>query len=166
MTKLAIAADAIPLVSTTAERAGKFPSPDTNQRVHNLETGTIDRWDGAAWVSTPLTLPTSLAGLTLTAPLLAPNGTNSAPSIALANDPDTGFYSAGTGLFSLVIGGTVIGSFQAGTTSFLNTVQADGLTVENIAQFDGQVLIDSNEVTFGAADSAGTGYRLLRVPNA
>lgn len=53
MTKLAFAQDAIPLVATTAARGVAFPTPDTNQRVQNLETGAIERYNGSAWVSTP-----------------------------------------------------------------------------------------------------------------
>jgi hypothetical protein len=166
MPELAREIDAIPVVATTAERAGKYPTPSVNQRVHNLETGAIDRWNGSAWTSTPLTLPASLAGMTFTAPVLIANGSTSAPAIALAADTNTGWYSAGVGLLSLVINGTVVASFQAATSSFLNNIAADSLTVENITQLDGQFILANETVDFGAADSAGTGYRVLRVPNA
>ncbi len=42
---------AVPVVATTADRATAFPSPTTNQRVHNLQTGAIERWNGSAWVT-------------------------------------------------------------------------------------------------------------------
>lgn len=66
--ELARAIDAIPVVATTAERAGKYPNPAVNQRVHNLATGNIDRWNGTAWVSTPLatTDPLEVGALTVT----------------------------------------------------------------------------------------------------
>ena len=44
--------DAIPLVSTTAERGTLFPTPSTGQRVQNLETGAIERYTGSAWATT------------------------------------------------------------------------------------------------------------------
>ncbi|HUU96467.1 MAG TPA: hypothetical protein VM487_12065 [Phycisphaerae bacterium] len=39
-----------PLVRNSAERDGTFPVPDMNQRVHNLQTATLQRWNGSAWV--------------------------------------------------------------------------------------------------------------------
>lgn len=43
--------DGVPVVASTTERNTRFPSPDTNQRVHNLGTGAIERWNGAAWAT-------------------------------------------------------------------------------------------------------------------
>lgn len=42
---------ALPIAATTADRDAGFPSPAEGQRVQNLETGNIERWDGAAWVT-------------------------------------------------------------------------------------------------------------------
>lgn len=41
--------DAIPLVSTTAERGTLFPSPSVGQRVQNAETGAVERYTGTVW---------------------------------------------------------------------------------------------------------------------
>lgn len=50
MTPFAKVQDAIPLVPTTAYRNTFYPSTTSiNQRVQNLETGDIERWDGSAW---------------------------------------------------------------------------------------------------------------------
>jgi hypothetical protein len=49
MPTLAKQVDGIPIVQTTAERAVAFPSPEPNQRVHNLETGYIERWTLGTW---------------------------------------------------------------------------------------------------------------------
>lgn len=51
MSKLALASDAIPLVATTTERGVRFPTPDTNQRVQNLETARYEMWNGSSWVN-------------------------------------------------------------------------------------------------------------------
>lgn len=51
MPTLAKQVDGIPVVQTTAERAVLFPSPEPNQRVHNLETGSIERWTNGGWAS-------------------------------------------------------------------------------------------------------------------
>lgn len=48
---LARGIDTIPLVASTAERAGKFPNPSVGQRVQNAGTGAIERWNGTAWVT-------------------------------------------------------------------------------------------------------------------
>lgn len=42
--------DAIPIVPTTAYRNAFYPSTTViNQRVHNLETGNIEKWNGTSW---------------------------------------------------------------------------------------------------------------------
>lgn len=51
MTKLARAIHGIPVVVSTLARAAMFPTPETDQRVHNLETGYIERFDGASWLA-------------------------------------------------------------------------------------------------------------------
>jgi hypothetical protein len=42
--------DTTPVVETTAERDARFPSPALNQRVQNLETQSLERWDGSTWI--------------------------------------------------------------------------------------------------------------------
>ena len=55
MSTLANAIDAIPIVQTTAERTSLFATPQVNQRVHNLETGNIERFDSSlGWVTSAL----------------------------------------------------------------------------------------------------------------
>jgi hypothetical protein len=49
--ELAPALWGIPVVSGSSERATLFPSPSTNQRVQNLASGNIERWNGSAWVA-------------------------------------------------------------------------------------------------------------------
>ena len=44
--------DALPVVPTTAFRTAFYPSTTRiNTRVHNLETGNIERWNGTSWVT-------------------------------------------------------------------------------------------------------------------
>lgn len=42
--------DATPVVSDQAARDALFPTPTTNQRVHRLDTGALEQWNGSAWV--------------------------------------------------------------------------------------------------------------------
>lgn len=49
--RIASLLDALPIVASTADRNLLFPAPDTNQRVHNLQTAAIERWTGSAWVT-------------------------------------------------------------------------------------------------------------------
>lgn len=61
---LAALLDAVPVVQSSADRAVRFPTPATDQRVYNKTTGFIERWTGAAWAQEiPL-----LAGTALTLP--------------------------------------------------------------------------------------------------
>jgi hypothetical protein len=39
------------VVVDNADRVAQFPAPLLNQRVHNLATGDIERWNGAIWVT-------------------------------------------------------------------------------------------------------------------
>jgi hypothetical protein len=41
----------IPIVTDNSDRTQQFATPATNQRVFNLTTRAIERWDGAAWVT-------------------------------------------------------------------------------------------------------------------
>ncbi len=41
----------LPVVKTTTERDARFPDPSLNQRVHNLQTGALERWNGSSWVT-------------------------------------------------------------------------------------------------------------------
>ena len=51
-TQLAPYIDGIPTVADAAERSFRFPTPDRGQRVHNLATRAIERWDGTQWLAT------------------------------------------------------------------------------------------------------------------
>lgn len=42
--------DTIPVVQSTGDRGRRFPTPASDQRVHNKQTGDIERWTGSAWV--------------------------------------------------------------------------------------------------------------------
>jgi len=48
-TLLAPYADGIPIVRDNNDRTQKFAVPATNQRVHNLASRGIEKWNGAAW---------------------------------------------------------------------------------------------------------------------
>ena len=47
---LAAYADGIPIVQSTTDRNARFPSPNLNQRVYDLSSTSIERWNGSAWV--------------------------------------------------------------------------------------------------------------------
>jgi hypothetical protein len=55
-TLLAPYADGIPIVAGDSDRAQRFAAPATNQRVYNLTSHAVERYDGAAWVTDPITL--------------------------------------------------------------------------------------------------------------
>lgn len=42
--------DGIPVVASSTQRDALFPAPDMNQRVYNLGSGTLERFDGAQWL--------------------------------------------------------------------------------------------------------------------
>lgn len=41
--------DGIPVVQNSTDRALRFPNPVTDQRVHNLTSGAIERWTAGGW---------------------------------------------------------------------------------------------------------------------
>lgn len=51
MTNLSFARaiDAIPIVDNNTDRAARYPTPATNQRIQNLAAGTTQRWTGSVW---------------------------------------------------------------------------------------------------------------------
>src|SRR5262245_33688385 len=51
MPKLAPSDWGIPSVAGSTERDALFPTPAVNQRVDNRETGSVQRWNGASWVT-------------------------------------------------------------------------------------------------------------------
>jgi hypothetical protein len=163
--------DAIPMVSGTAERAGLFPNPATGQRVHNIGTDSIDRWNGTSWVSMPLTVATNanlqVSTLVATTTVTVPLGTAAAPSVLFTGDTNTGVYSPGADQVGLTAGGNARLLADATGVTLLGTTNINGdvdILGENVTvNLDG---LGSTAVTYGANDSAGAGYRVLRVLNA
>lgn len=51
MPKMAPALWGIPVVRSATERDSLFPNPETNQRVQNLGTSSMERWDGVQWTT-------------------------------------------------------------------------------------------------------------------
>lgn len=49
-TLLAPYADGVPIVADDNDRTQKFAVPATDQRVFNLTSLAIERWNGSAWV--------------------------------------------------------------------------------------------------------------------
>lgn len=47
---VAKAIDAIPVVASATERGLLFPAPAMNQRVFNLTTNAVERWNGVTWI--------------------------------------------------------------------------------------------------------------------
>ena len=76
------------------------------------------------------------------------------PIFAKSNDSDTGWGSAGDDIFSGIAGGVEAIRFDADTTA--------GNTRFMLRDNDTGALV---RVSVGAADSGGTGYKLLRIPN-
>lgn len=128
-------------------------------------------------------------GGSVTYPLLAPDGTSIAPSYAFASDPGAGLYwdeidgalTCSGNVSNFVIGQTG-GSLWIGPISVATSVQVaddgagalaffvnngiEALAINEVtgalSLWDGSTL---QPVTFGAADSGGTGFRVLRIPN-
>lgn len=199
----------IPVVLTTAARTAAFPSPVTNQRVHNLQTAAIERWNGSAWVT-----DFAAGGATASVEDLAPGtfGANEPPGpfaftagltlngVAFTTDGDNylaasagareGFkWAAGTTAMWLTNNGTVdvygpdltqaviLDPNDSGgpALAFVNDGDSVGLRFDPVTgrlqvrgdvQFMDQVVFwGSNEVTYGANNSGGTGFRALVIPN-
>lgn len=73
----------IPIVASNAERAVLFPSPATRQRVQNLTSGWVERWDGAAWTGDwPLWAVGPLMSVNVKEPRFGAQGDDSTNDIA------------------------------------------------------------------------------------
>jgi hypothetical protein len=101
-----------------------------------------------------LRLTYSTTAFTATLPWLAPAGNAGAPSHSFSGDPDTGIFSQAANALGLAAGGAegarIDLSAVAGNTRLL-VYDVDNATLER--------------VTVGAADSGGTGFKVLRIPN-
>jgi hypothetical protein len=88
---------------------------------------------------------------------LAPDGSATVPSYSFGSDQDTGMYRASANNVSFAAGGEEVGRFygsaniSAAQTNLLIYCKGNANSVQ--------------QVLLGAADSAGSGYRTLRVPN-
>lgn len=126
-------------------------------------------------------------------PLLAPDGTDSAPSYSFASNPTAGFWFDlahntvsvdGQNPLAVPSGALVLGPSDQSSCYVIQGL-ADTLTFTNVGVTGPVVLVlDNNEtanetsmllwditamtlqrVSIGTADSGGTGFRLLRIPN-
>ena len=82
------------------------------------------------------------------------DGSSATPSITFNLDGDTGLFRPTTNQLSISAGGATAASFDASTTA--------GDTRFLIYDVDNGTL---ERVTVGAADSGGTGFKVLRIPN-
>ncbi len=121
------------------------------------------------------------SGMSTTVPLLLPDGVAANPGIAFNSDADTGIFRAGSNSLSLVTGG----SARFNITNFAATFNVPITASVGISIAAGQVFTFNGGITslftlnlpddtstyitrtlvYGAADSAGAGYRVVRVPN-
>lgn len=82
------------------------------------------------------------------------NGTVSAPVYSFASDPDTGFFRSASNVFDAVTGGRTSVRFQnnnGANETDLHIYDVSAATLRNVSR--------------GASDSGGAGFRLLRIPN-
>jgi hypothetical protein len=99
-----------------------------------------------------LTLSTTV--FTATLPWQGPAGSAGTPAFSFSGDPNTGVYNVGADQLGLAAGGAlavqVDANATAGNTRLL-VYDVDNATLER--------------VSVGAADSGGTGFKVLRIPN-
>jgi hypothetical protein len=81
---------------------------DTNTGIYNIGADQI----GVSTNGT-LRLDVSTTAVTSTLPILLPDGAISAPAMAFANDPDTGFYATAPGGFRVGCNGTYVMTYAA-----------------------------------------------------
>lgn len=90
--------------------------------------------------------------------LAAAAGSASAPVYSWGADPDTGVFSSGAGRVSFAANGALAGEFVADASV------ADGSTALLVRRNVGGTY-SLQQVSMGAADSGGAGFKVLRVPN-
>lgn len=160
---LARAIDAIPRVGSATERDALFPAPQPFQRVHRRDTGILEMWVGSAWQ---------------TVLQLTPDGTVQDLTIADGGSvvPETdGDVELGSGARRFAHVHAVL--LTVSTSAIIQVLDVEeGFTAADVGTPNLRVLgamtfrdnagsgLDE-PVTVGPADSGGTGFRALRVPN-
>lgn len=124
-------------------------SGDTNTGIYNVGADNI----GVATNGT-LRWDISTTAITMTLPQLGAAGSNTAPAYSFSGDPNTGAYNSGGDQFSIAANAVEVARFDANATA--------GNTRFMIYDVDNATL---ERVSVGAADSGGTGFKVLRIPN-
>lgn len=102
--------------------------------------------------------PISSDGGTFTGPVLFSDGSEAAPSIGFASDPDTGLFLAGAGLLAASVGGNEVFTLAAnGVASFYGTAAATYLHVHDNSTTEGNVGVGAagNNLYLKAGNSLG-----------
>jgi len=84
------------------------------------------------------------------------SGSVTVPSLTFISDPDSGFYSPSADIIAITTGGVRSGQFEdpadlSATETALSLYDKDNAALQ--------------QVTVGAADSGGSGFKVLRIPN-
>lgn len=119
--------DGIPVVASNADRAARFPSPSTNQRVWNLGSGWLERWNGSTWVGeVPMGAGGNLGVFNVKDPRYGATGdgvTNDATAIQAAI---TAAEDAGGGIVFLPRGDYIVNSTLTFTPTSTETLELRG----------------------------------------
>jgi hypothetical protein len=177
---VAKAIEGIPVVSSATERAALFPVPATNQRVQNLLTGNVERWDGVSWIadfSNPMVnirdFPFKAKGdgvtddtAAITAALAAAAGKTLVIPPANAGQ----FYKV-AGTLAPAANTTIIGCGRAGEVrqtsveTRLWSVVTDNVVFRNVAMYGqggfSNAWVDDNHPDIGISAQNGIGLRVL-----
>jgi len=136
--------------TTAAPQSGASIVATATENWSSTARGTKLEFGSIAATTTTSLVPLTLNGTQ--AQLL--DGSVSVPSLSYVNDTDSGMFLAAANGVGVAAGGTEAARFDAtataGNTRFL-IYDVDNATLER--------------VTVGAADSGGTGYKVLRIPN-
>lgn len=80
----------------------QFPANPAVGQIFNAAPGVQYSWNGTGWAPYSTTF---LGSLTLTGPLLLPDGTGGAPALAFANEPGTGIYRSAPHAINIAMNG-------------------------------------------------------------
>lgn len=123
-----------------------------NIKTHHSTTANLNRVE--FWVATNASTETQVLTLNGGGQLQAPQGSVTAPAYSFLANGATGMYNDGSNVVRISSGGVQAAAFDSTSTS--------GNTRLIIYDVDNAAM---ERVTVGAADSGGSGYKVLRIAN-
>jgi hypothetical protein len=128
--------------------------------------GTLDdHWLLRGWAGNGSTsaFNSQVFGILGTGRVRLADGSEALPILSFISDPDTGIYRVTTNVLALVAGGVANVIVKVGGVEIWGQAPTSGTALSIVVDYGSGDVI--RQVSMGANDSGGSGFRALRVPN-